>query len=91
VELLFGVVGAALGCVFPLMVALAGERLPDDRGLASGVVVAAGALGGFAIPWLHGAIGDAAGVAVGVASLAVWCVAIAAAALTSRRPRGRWA
>jgi fucose permease len=81
---LFGV-GAALGCVYPLMIALAGQTSPSASGTAAGLAAGAGALGGFAVPWLTGAAGDAAGIALGFGSLAVWCAAIALAAAASRR------
>jgi fucose permease len=79
-ELLFFATGAALGLVFPLMVALNGERSASARGAAIGLVVGAGALGGFALPWLHGALGDAAGPAHAVGALALWAATAAAAA-----------
>ena len=85
IELLFGATGAALGLVFPLMVALAGERASRSRGTATGLVVGAGALGGFSLPWLHGALGDAAGPGVAVGSLAVWAALLAGAAWAARR------
>jgi hypothetical protein len=67
--------------------ALVGERVRHARGTAAGLAAGAGALGGSAVPWLTGAIGDAQGVAVGVASLAGWCGAIAASAALARRLR----
>jgi fucose permease len=85
VELLFGATGACLGLVFPVMVALTGESAGTARATAIGIVVSAGALGGFALPWLHGALGDAAGPAVGVGALAVWAAVAAAAARAVRR------
>jgi fucose permease len=88
VEILFAAVGAALGLVFPLMVALAGERAGGARGLAIGLVVGSGALGGFALPWLHGALGDAVGPALAVGALTPWCALAAAAAwYAGRGPR----
>jgi DHA1 family inner membrane transport protein len=84
-ELVFASVGVALGLVFPLMIALAGELFRDARATAVGLVAGAGALGGFAIPWLHGAIGDRVGVAPALASLALWSVVIAATARAARR------
>ena len=79
--------GTALGSVYPLMIALAGQRFPSARGTAAGLVAGAGALGGFAVPWLTGMTGDAAGIGVGLGSLALWCAAIAAAAALARRVR----
>ncbi len=84
-ELVFASVGVALGLVFPLMIALAGERFRDARATAIGLVAGAGALGGFALPWLHGALGDRAGVTAALASLALWSLVIAAAARAARR------
>jgi len=86
VELTFVATGAALGCVYPLIMALVGERVRHARGTAAGLAAGAGALGGSAVPWLTGAIGDAQGVAVGVASLAGWCGAIAASAALAALP-----
>jgi fucose permease len=78
-------VGAALGCVYPLMITLAGQSAPSASGTAAGLAAGAGAIGGFAVPWITGAAGDAAGIALGFASLAIWCGAIAAAAALCRR------
>ena len=78
-------VGCALGCVYPLMIALAGQTAPSARGTAAGLAAGAGALGGVAVPWVTGAVGDAAGIAFGFATLALWCGAIALAAAVSRR------
>ena len=84
VEILFGATGACLGLVFPVMVALTGESAGTARATAIGLVVSAGALGGFALPWIHGALGDAAGPAVGVGALAVWAAVAACAARSAR-------
>ena len=84
-ELVFGATGLALGCVYPLAVAIVGERFPDARGTAAGLTAGAGALGGFVVPWLHGAIGDRFGVSTAVASLALWSLAVGGAALLVRR------
>jgi fucose permease len=80
-------VGCALGSVYPLMIALAGQVAPSARGTAAGLAAGAGALGGVVVPWATGAAGDAAGIALGFASLAIWCAAIAVAAAASRRVR----
>jgi MFS family permease len=84
-ELVFGAAGLTLGCVYPVVIALAGERFPDARGTATGLTAGFGAIGGFTIPWLHGAIGDGLGVRTAVGTLAVWALLIAAAALLARR------
>jgi fucose permease len=88
VELLFGAVGLALGCVYPVMIALAGNSFPRARGTAAGLAAGAGALGGFVVPWLTGALADAWGAPLAVASLSLWCLAIALAA--ARRARPAW-
>jgi len=88
-ELLLGVFGLALGSVYPVMIALAGQSVPDARGTAAGLAAGAGALGGFFVPWLTGALGDALGVRLGFASLALWCAAMAAAAWVAARATSR--
>jgi nitrate/nitrite transporter NarK len=67
------------------MIALAGQRFPAARGVAAGFTAGAGALGGFAIPWLTGAIGDWAGIDLALSSLVLWSIAIAAAGLAAQR------
>jgi fucose permease len=84
VEFWFFAVGAALGSVYPLMITLTGQRFPEIRGTAAGLAAGAGALGGFAVPWVSGALGDAVGVTAAVASLAFWCATIAVAAAALR-------
>jgi fucose permease len=82
----FGLAGLCLGCVYPVMISLAGHRFPGAPGTAAGLAAGAGAVGGFAIPWLTGAVGDAAGIAAAVATLACWCAAIGVAAAAISRP-----
>lgn len=83
-ELAFAAAGLALGVVFPLVVAFAGAAAPERPAAAVGVVVGAGALGGFVLPWLTGVLGDRLGPRAAVAALAL---AGAAVALAPRRPR----
>jgi len=89
-ELVTLATGLALGAVYPVMIALVGTEFPFAGGTAAGLVAGAGALGGFAIPWMTGALGDAMGLAAGLATSSLWCLAITAAALalarTSRAP-----
>jgi len=84
-ELWVGLVGLLLGLVFPVFVLLTALRFPAARGTATGLVTGAGAAGGFVVPWLTGALGDARGVRVAFASLAAWCLALALAAALARR------
>jgi len=79
--------GLALGAVYPVMIALAGAEFPFASGTAAGLVAGAGALGGFAIPWLTGALGDAFGLAWGLATSSLWCLTISAAAFALGRIR----
>lgn len=72
--------GLALGGVFPAMIAVAGERFPDAQGAAAGFVAGVASLGGFAVPWLAGGLGDARGVVWAFGSLALWSGGVAMAA-----------
>ena len=83
--LLFGCVGFALGPVYPVMISLAGQRFPHARGTAAGLAAGAGALGGFAIPWLTGFTGDGFGIAFAMGSLGLWALVIAAGGEAARR------
>jgi fucose permease len=83
-ELSLFATGGALGSVYPLMIGLTAQRFPAARGTAAGLAAGVGALGGFAVPWLTGAFGDAVGVAPAFASLALWCATIAAGAAALR-------
>jgi len=86
----FAAVGLALGGVFPVMISLAAQQFPDAPGTAAGLAAGAGALGGAAIPWITGLIGDGVSVTAAVGSLALWCAAIAAgAAAITRLPAPR--
>ena len=84
-ELVFGSAGLALGCVYPLAIALAAQRFPDARGTATGLTAGAGALGG-----LRGAVaarraGRPLRCAHGGGSLALWSLMLGGAALLARR------
>jgi len=77
--------GLALGAVYPVMIALAGAEFPFASGTAAGLVAGAGALGGLAIPWMTGALSDAWGLAPGLATSSLWCLAITGAAFALAR------
>lgn len=79
--------GFVLGAVFPLVVALAAERFAQARGTAAGLVAGAGSVGGVAIPWLTGVVGDRAGVALAFGSIAVWALLLGGLALGIHRAR----
>lgn len=88
IEVCFFAIGLALGCVYPLMIALTAQRFPNAEGTAAGMVAGAGALGGFVLPWFTGALGDTSGLAIGLGSLALWSLAIALAARVGRGSGG---
>ena len=89
IEWTFGVVGVAIGPVFPLLVALAARSLPARPGLATGCLMGVGSLGGFAIPWLVGAIGDRAGVGAAIGTLVAAALLLVVAAVLARARRAR--
>lgn len=80
IEIVYGLAGLSLGFVFPLLIALAAEVAPASRGTATGLTGGMGAMGGLAIPPLHGSLGDQFGVAVALFALVFWCVVMFVAA-----------
>lgn len=82
---IFAVMGFSLGCVYPVMIAGTGKQFPHAPGTAAGLAAGAGALGGFFVPWLTGAIGDMSGIAAGLGSIAAWCAAIAVGGVAMAR------
>jgi MFS family permease len=80
-------VGLALGPVYPMMIALTGKHFPG-AGTALGLVAASGAGGGFALPWISGAVGDASGAEYAVALLGAGALLIALAPLALRPAHG---
>jgi fucose permease len=65
-----GGAGLALGGVYPVMIALTGRHFPA-AGTALGLVAGAGACGGFVLPWISGAVGDALEARYAIALLGV--------------------
>lgn len=86
IELMLGACGLALSCVFPLMIALAGQLVPEAPGKAVGLVAGLGSIGGFVLPPLTGAIADATHIGLAIGSLAAWCALIAAAGWVAHGP-----
>lgn len=83
--LALGVCGLALGPVYPVTIALTGRRFPRAVGTASGLVAGAGAGGGFCLPWVSGAVGDASSAAFAIAVLGASVLLIAIAAFSFAR------
>lgn len=88
--LVMGLAGLALGPVYPMVISLAGRRFPHAAGTAAGLVGGIGALGGFLLPWLTGAVGDRAGVVVAVGALGAWSLLIGFGALALAGPGVPW-
>lgn len=89
IELVMLAIGIAIGAVYPVMIALAGARFPEASGTAAGLVAGTGALGGFVVPWASGAIGDAAGLPVALASVALVIAGIGLCAVLLRAHESR--
>ena len=87
VLVVFGLTGFAWGCVYPLMITLAGRQFPRTPGMATGLAAGFGAAGGFVVPWLTGAIGDSWGIATAVGSIAGWSMIVAAGGIAVTRLR----
>jgi MFS family permease len=85
IELIFGGFGVATGCVYPIAISLVGQQFPRSRGTAAGLTAGAGAIGGFAIPWLTGVVGDDFGITAAIGSLTLWSVLIAIGGFAAKR------
>jgi fucose permease len=83
--LIMTLAGLAMGPVYPVTIALAAQRVPAAAGTALGLVAATGACGGFAIPWLVGAAGDAIGIRAALTLLGAHALLITVAALALAR------
>jgi len=87
---LFTIVGFASGPIFPLIVAVGGERFPDRAAVVAGLMVAASVVGSVVYPPLMGVMSVSVGLPVamlGAAALALAC-ALALAAV-GRMPPAR--
>jgi hypothetical protein len=82
VFLVTSLAGIVLGPVYPTTIALAAERVPSAAGTALGVVAAAGASAGFAVPWMIGAVGDVIGVLTAITLLGAHALGVAGAAFS---------
>ena len=89
INIFFAAAGFAIGPVYPVVIALAGQRFPHSRGTAAGIAGGAGAVGAFTVPWLTGVIGDGIGIELALGSLALWSLAIALGSVASRRSKTR--
>lgn len=71
-ELAMAATGFFLGGVFPVMIGLAGQQLPNRAGLAVGLAGGLGSLGGFVVPWITGALAASGGLGIALAALSGW-------------------
>lgn len=76
IELVFALCGVCVGAVFPLLLTLVAQAFPRAPALATALVAGGGELGGIAVPWLHGALGDRFGIRASVGGLALWLVVL---------------
>jgi DHA1 family chloramphenicol resistance protein-like MFS transporter len=77
IEILYFCVGFLLAPVFPVTIALAGQRFPNSLGSMVSVTVGLGSTSTFVVPWLTGVLGDHAGIAFAMKWLSVWALVIA--------------
>jgi fucose permease len=89
IEILYFCVGFLLGPVFPVTIALAGQRFPNSLGSVVGLSVGLGSTGCFVIPWLTGALGDQAGIAFAIKWVSAWALVIALGGALILRGRAR--
>lgn len=81
IEWFTGLLGFSIGAVYPLVLSLVGNAFPEARARNIGSVIAIGSVGGTAIPWCTGLIGDYAGMRIAMFSTAAWCGLIALIAI----------
>jgi fucose permease len=85
---LFAVVGFASGPVFPLIIAIGGERHPDRSAAVSGFLTASAVIGGIIYPPIMGFLSVNVGLAVAMLGAGALGVACAGSLLLARPPRG---
>jgi fucose permease len=89
IEILYFCVGFLLAPVFPVTIALAGQRFPNSLGSMVGLSVGLGSTSSFVVPWLTGVLGDQEGIAFAMKCLSVWALAIALGGAIILRSRAR--
>jgi MFS family permease len=89
IEILYFCVGFSLGPVFPVTIALAGQRFPNSIGLVVGLSTGVGSTACFISPWLTGVLGDRSGIVIAFSWLAVWAIVVALGGAAIRHGRAR--
>ncbi len=84
-EVAMALTGFFLGGVFPIMIGLAGVTMPGAAGTAVALAAGLGSVGGFLVPWLTGILATHTNLAVALASLSPWLLALAIASAVVRR------
>ncbi len=82
---LFAVVGFACGPIFPLIMALAGERYPDRAAAVSGILTGASVIGSIVVPPLMGFLSEAVGMSALMLATAALSAACAGALILNGR------
>lgn len=86
--ILFGAVGLAFGPIFPLMVAAAGARMPDESATVTGTLVFAAVVGAVVYPPAIGFLSEAIGLQAAMFGTALAAVGCGVAAWAARRVGG---
>jgi fucose permease len=84
---LFAVVGFASGPVFPLIIAIGGERHPDRSAAVSGFLTSAAVVGGVIYPPVMGFVSVSVGLPAAMMGTAILALASAGALVLAGRPR----
>ena len=84
---LFALVGFAYAPIYPLIVAVAGERYPDRASAVSGILTAAGVFGSVIYPPLMGLMSVSVGLSAAMAGTVVICLGCAGAVAVAGRLR----
>jgi MFS family permease len=84
---LFAVVGFASGPVFPLIIAIGGERHPNRSAAVSGFLTSAAVVGGVIYPPVMGFVSVSVGLPAAMMGTAILALASAGALVLAGRPR----
>ena len=84
---LFALVGFTLGPIYPLIMAVAGERFQGRASAVSGILTAAGVVGGVVYPPLMGLLSVSVGLTAAMAGTALICLGCAGAIVVAGRLR----
>ena len=82
---LFGLVGFAFGPVFPMIVAIAGERFPERSAAVGGFMTGAAVVGAVLYPPIMGFLSVNVGLAAAMLGAGVLSLACAVSLLVARR------